>query len=70
MKTKERWNIVKEYFQINNIDFMEIHSTNGSILSKLVDLIYVLDYSTIFRAVLSKTDPSPVKPIDFIKARI
>jgi glucose/mannose-6-phosphate isomerase len=70
VKTKERWNIVKEYFQINNIDFMEIHSTNGSILSKLVDLIYLLDYSTIFRAVLSKIDPSPVKPIDFIKKRI
>ena len=70
IKTKERWNIVKQYFQINNIEFMEIQSINGSILSKLVDLIYVLDYSTIFSAVLSKIDPTPVEPINFIKAGI
>ena len=70
IKTKERWNIIKQYFQINNIEFMEIQSINGSILSKLVDLIYVLDYSTIFSAVLSKIDPTPVEPINFIKAGI
>ena len=70
IKTKERWKIVKQYFQINNIEFMEIQSINGSILSKLVDLIYVLDYSTIFSAVLSKIDPTPVEPINFIKAGI
>ena len=70
IKTKERWKILKEYFQLNNIEFMEIHSINGSILSKLVDLIYLFDYTTIFCAVLSKIDPSPVKSIDFIKTRI
>ena len=70
IKTKERWQIVKEFFELNKIQYEEVHSSNGSILTKLVNLIYLLDYSSIYRAVLSKIDPSPVKPIEFIKNRI
>ena len=69
-KTKERWQIIKEFFNQKKIRYKEVHSLNGSILSKLVNLIYLLDYSSIYLAVLSKTDPTPVKPIDFIKSRI
>ncbi len=70
IKTKERWKIIKEFFQENNIKFKEISSIEGNILSKLVNLIYLLDYSTIYKAVLDKTDPSPVKSIVFIKERL
>ena len=70
IKTKERWHVIKEFFEINKIQYNEVISTNGSILTKLVNLIYFLDYSSIYSAVLSKTDPTPVKPIDFIKSRI
>ena len=51
IKTKERWKILKEYFKINNIEYREILSVNGSILSKLINLIYLLDYSTIYREI-------------------
>ena len=70
MKTKERWKVVKKFFDINKIQYKEICSSNGHILTKLVNLIYLLDYSSIYLAVLSKTDPTPVKPIEFIKSRI
>ena len=69
-KTKERWEILKEYFISQKIDFKEIHSVRGNILSKIINLIYILDYYSIFHAVLSKIDPSPVKSIDFVKERI
>ena len=69
IKTKERWKILKEYFKTNKINYYEIISEEGNILTKLINLIYLLDYSTIFLAVLNKTDPSPVKSIDFIKKR-
>ena len=69
-KTKERWKILKEFFDENNIEYKEIFSNNGSILSKLINLIYLLDYSTIYRAVLSGIDPTPVNPIDFVKKRL
>ena len=70
IKTKERWKILKEYFEFKDIEFKEIHSIEGNILSKIICLIYLLDYTTIYRAVLSKTDPSPVESIDFIKNRL
>lgn len=67
IKTKERWCVLKKYFKENNIDFREIYSIEGSILAKLINMIYILDYATIYRAVLSETDPSPVNSIDYIK---
>ena len=69
IKTKERWVIVKEYFDDNNIKYKEIFSVKGSILSKIINLIYVLDYTSIYLAVKNKVDPSPVKSIDFIKQK-
>lgn len=70
VKTKERWKILKEYFEKNNISYKEVVSVNGSILSKLMCLIYMLDYASIYHAVLNNTDPSPVASIDFIKERL
>ena len=70
IKTKERGEILKEFFHKNDIGFREIVSVEGSILSKLINLIYLLDYATIYKAVLDHTDPSPVKSIDFIKSKL
>lgn len=70
VKTKERWKILEEYFEKNNIAYREVMSVNGSILSKLMCLIYLLDYTSIYYAVLNNTDPSPVNSIDFVKARL
>lgn len=69
-KTKERWKILKEFFDKREIDYREIHSVNGSILTKLINLIYLLDYSTLYKSALLKIDPSPVTPIDFIKSKL
>ena len=69
-KTKERWDILKEYFQTNNIDYREIFSVKGNILSKLINLIYLLDYSAIYLAVLSGVDPTPISSINFVKERL
>ena len=62
-KTKERWCILKEFFKEKNIDYREVFSNEGSILSKIVCLIYYFDYVSIYRAVLSKIDPSPVSSL-------
>jgi glucose/mannose-6-phosphate isomerase len=69
-KTKERFDIFKEYFKENNLDFREIFSVNGNIITKIVNLIYLLDYASIYMAIKSKTDPSPVNSIDYIKKRL
>ena len=70
IKTKERWNIIKQYFEENKIECKEIFSINGSILSKLMNLIYILDYATIYRAIIDRIDPAPVRSIDYIKSKL
>ena len=70
IKTKERWKIIKEYFNQNEIEFNVITSIEGSILSKLMNLIYILDYCSIYKAILEGRDPSPVKSIYFIKNKL
>ena len=70
IKTKERWKIFKEFLQSKQIDFKEVNSGQGNILSKIMYLIYLLDYSTIYHAIESRVDPTPVKSIEFIKKRL
>jgi len=70
IKTKERWTIIKEYFKQNNIDFQEVLSVKGSILSKLINLIYFLDYTSIYHAIIQEVDPTPIKSIDYVKNRL
>ena len=70
LKTKERWEIIKHFFKEQNIDFKEIVSVEGNVLSKIINLIYLLDYATIYKAVLKGKDPFPVRSIDYIKERL
>jgi len=70
MKTQERWDILKEFFKNEEIDYKEIFSFSGSILTKLINLIYLFDYSTIYKAALSGINPTPVKAINYVKERL
>ena len=70
IKTKDRWKILREYFERNGIKYKEILTVDGNILSKIMCLIYMLDYSTIYYAVRLGIDPSPTQSIDFIKERL
>ena len=70
IKTSERWDILEEFFENKKIDFKKIESLNGSILTKITNLIYLLDYSAVYLSVLKHVDPSPVNSIDFIKGKL
>ena len=70
IKTKDRFEIIKEFFDTNNIKYKEIISVPGNILTKIVTLTYLLDFASLYRAILSDIDPSPVSSINFIKNRI
>jgi len=70
IKTKERWIILKEFFENNKIQYWEVKSLKGNILTKLVNLIFLLDYASIYYAIFSKIDPASIKAIDYIKSRL
>ena len=70
VKTKERWSILEEFFHKNNVEYKQVFSNEGNILTKIVCLIYFFDYVSIYHAILSKIDPSPVSSIDYIKKKL
>jgi glucose/mannose-6-phosphate isomerase len=70
IKTKERFSIVEKYFKENKIDFQIINSVDGNILTKIISLIYLFDYVSIYKAIMLQTDPTPVNSIDYIKNKI
>jgi len=69
-KTKERWEILKEFFNKQKINYKEIISEDGNILTKIICLIYLLDYASIYLAVKLETDPTPVNAIEYIKGKL
>jgi len=69
-KTKQRLDIFLKYFKKNNIKHREIMSVEGNIITKIVNLIYVLDYASIYLAIKRKTDPTPVNSIIYIKSQL
>ena len=69
-KTKERWQILRQYFDENQIEYKEIFTVNAGILSKTVCLIYLLDYATIYYATRLGINPSQMKSINYIKDKI
>lgn len=68
--TRERWEVMSEYFAGRGIGFREVRSPPGCLLTKLVGLIYLLDYASVYLALLRGADPAPVKSIDYVKSRI
>jgi glucose/mannose-6-phosphate isomerase len=69
-KTKERWEILKEFFTEKNINYKQIISEEGNILTKIICLIYLLDYASIYLAIKLETDPTPVNAIEYIKKKL
>ena len=69
-KTINLWEILKKFFEEKEINYKEIFSVQGNILTKLICLIYLLDYSSIYLAVKLRTNPTPVNAIDYIKRNL
>ena len=69
-KTAQLWKIVRQFFDSKKIYYKEIMSEKGNILTKLISMIYLLDYSSIYLSVKLGIDPTPVKAIDFIKKNL
>jgi len=70
IQTKLRWKVFKQFFEQKGIDYKEVLSTNGSLLTKLMNLNYLFDYSSIYRAVLSEIEPSPISSVNYIKKNL
>lgn len=69
-KTVQLWDIIKKFFDSKGINYKEIITEKGNILTKLICMIYLLDYASIYLSVKLGIDPTPVESIDFIKKNL
>ena len=70
IKTIERWKILKDFFEKKQIDYFDIFSVDGGILSKIICLIYQFDFVSIYNAIINDINPTPVNSIDYIKSKL
>ena len=69
-KTVERWKLIKEMLDDKEIKYYEILSGRGNILSKLICMIYLLDFSSLYHSIINNTDPTPVSSIEQMKKKL
>jgi len=64
--------MTKSLFLLTEYDISKygISVNLGSIFTKIINLIYLLDFSTIYKSIFIGIDPFPVKSINYIKKNI
>ena len=53
-----------------NIKPLEVHTKGKTQLGKIINLIYLLDYISLYLAILKEIDPTPTPHIDEVKNRL
>lgn len=65
-----RIEIVEEILGEKEIDMVEIGSAGENRLQRLFSFIQIADFTSFYLAILNGIDPTPVKPIDFLKKKL
>ncbi|RMD94348.1 MAG: bifunctional phosphoglucose/phosphomannose isomerase [Calditrichaeota bacterium] len=66
----KRMEITKEILANETDPIIEVESRGKSLLARIFSLIYTGDMVSFYLAILNKEDPTPVKKIDYLKARL
>lgn len=66
----KRAEILKEMLAEYNLPFAEILPWGKSRLGRLLAQVHLGDYVSLYLALLNEVDPTPVKPIEWFKARM
>jgi glucose/mannose-6-phosphate isomerase len=69
-EVKVRFEILRELIKDAGFDVLEIYSQGEDRLSKIMSLLYILDFSSLYTAVLRGFDPSPTASIEKMKNRL
>lgn len=69
-RVKKRIEITREIISSRVKSVTEVHSRGNSFLARLYSLIYVGDYASVYLAMEYGVNPTPVKIIDYLKAKM
>lgn len=67
---RERFKAFEELFAARGVISSNVIAEGETLLSNLLGMIYLLDYASIYLAVLRKVDPIPTPNIDTLKAKL
>jgi glucose/mannose-6-phosphate isomerase len=62
-----RFEVIKDIIKNKGVDILELFTEGNDHLSKVMSLLYILEFSTLYLAVLQKIDPVPTLNIDKLK---
>lgn len=69
-RIKARMEVVKEIIESQKIEIIEIESRGKSLLSRMLYLIQLGDWTSYYLAILNGVDPTPIKVIDYLKNQL
>ena len=69
-RIKKRIEITKSIITKRAGCVQEVYSSGGNLLSRLMSLICLGDFVSIYVAILNKVDPTPVAVIDYLKKQL
>ncbi|MBM3173307.1 MAG: bifunctional phosphoglucose/phosphomannose isomerase, partial [Chloroflexi bacterium] len=70
LRTQLRHQITGELLEQSDIAYQVIDASGRDALSQMISLVFLGDWVSYYLAVLYQTDPTPVKPIDYLKKRL
>jgi glucose/mannose-6-phosphate isomerase len=69
-RVKLRYEVTAELLRQAGVAFEYVDGEGRSALSQMVSLVSIGDYTSYYLAILNRTDPCPVKVIDYLKGRL
>lgn len=69
-RIQRRMQIIKWIIKREKVKVIEIESQGDSLLSRILSLIQLGDFTSFYLAILNRVDPSPVKVIDYLKKKL
>jgi glucose/mannose-6-phosphate isomerase len=67
---QSRWEVTRELLDREGVAVEEVQGRGESALAHMLSLIHFGDYVSFYLAMLNEVDPTPVKPIAFLKQRL
>ena len=66
-RIRQRYEVTRHIMEREGVKYQLIEGNGDSRLSQLMSLVLFGDYTSYYLAILYRTDPSPVKAIDYLK---
>jgi len=68
--TRKRFEITKGILQQRGIEVTELESMGVHLLARLISLVHIADFVSVYLAFLYEQDPTPIPAIDQLKAEL